>query len=97
MTTLTERLRELEAAKKQADSSFVGALHSGHANSAIALAQELHALLVECGETLTFYANPDEYCHERKGPSGQNWIECDDGVSGIAESTLTKLKQAGIV
>lgn len=78
MTTLTKRLRELEI--QEIDYKAGGC----YPNSALPLAQELHALLVECGEALeTCGCEPLE-----------NILFYDYAK---VEPALTKLKQAGIV
>lgn len=44
-------------------------------------------------EALEFYASPDEYIRERRGPSGENWYECDEGIASVAEGAIAELKQ----
>lgn len=83
MTTLTERLRELVA---EDEATING--HKGHfdtamrASAAVALAQELHALLVEC-----------ELGFRRARACTHQDSLCRTTI----DRSLTKLKQAGIV
>jgi hypothetical protein len=84
MTTLTERLRELEALDIGRLDDGGRAISSARvaANLSLHLAQELHALLVECGEAL-------DWMTENVGRANP-WTQ-------EARQVLTKLKQAGIV
>lgn len=80
MTTLTERLREFQ--QTIAD-GYQTVRAPDLFDDATTLAQELHALLVECGEALK--GDSDAF-------NGDYWYDIKR-----AKSLLTKLKQAGIV
>lgn len=82
MTTLTERLRELEAEWVTGEDTISVAL-------TLRLAQELHALLVECGEAVDGSMN----LLQSQDFSCKDDIAILDGI----DATFTKLKQAGIV
>lgn len=93
MTTLTERLRE-ENDKLQKGTYYDAEEFEGAAFTAINLAQELHALLVECGEALKAGKLCASLLSERGGACG---TEIREEELPTIEKALTKLKQAGIV
>lgn len=55
--------------------------------------RELLADVAAAREALAFYSDPDQYCRERRGPSGQNWIEVEIGVEGMAIEALARLEK----
>jgi hypothetical protein len=92
MTTLTERLRELQASKPPFD-------FSSEELTYLLLAEELHALLVECGEIARFYADEDCDGYDvhvtNYGLSTENGNVINDSGKK-AQALFTKLQQAGI-
>ncbi len=90
-TTLTERLRELEAQLPHLETLGIDVANF-HRSSSLAVAQELHALLVECRHVL------DDTWGQFAimGDGGNLWA---GGLSALEETQalLTKLQQAGIV